>query len=397
MNFIELESQPYEACRAGKPDQLDANIAHLVAAHFLEINPDSKFNVRVTAKHDSEYDFNVVDIFGEVSGDLLEKFPNSRRNLVSEIKDYCKKILGEDYTDAPIEFHFSKQEVSLNKNDKNGDQGDPIAVAYKDTPLFLPWERFIAVEVRDLIDDIYQANGIIPEKIADIAGIKKIEGLRADGKVAINALYDRATLDSISDITVAAQHSEDYSVADLREKLGKVIGAYLTTIKLPIEPDNVPIYINTKGDWNFGSWKVDAGVSEAKPQVAYFGSYGVMEDTPWGEDPSKPSGPGTMLARNIAVQLVANNLAEFARVHVRYHIGEDPEFLNVHTKGTGTKSQQEIHKWVRQRIPLDLASTTKEFDLKSSELYRAIVKQSDIFHGDFPWNRADMFKNYKPA
>ena len=37
----------FEAGRRGKPDELDANIAHLLGAFFLEMNPLARFDIRI--------------------------------------------------------------------------------------------------------------------------------------------------------------------------------------------------------------------------------------------------------------------------------------------------------------------------------------------------------------
>ena len=120
-----------------------------------------------------------------------------------------------------------------------------------------------------------------------------------------------------------------------------------------------------------------------------------MEDSPWGEDPSKPSGTGTFIARYIAVQIVANNLADFARVSLRYGIGEEEVGLNVTTNGTGRISQRKIHDWVRKNFPLKIEDVIKLFDLRNPQLYWKVVDSADFFHRitdkstntyGFPWN-----------
>ena len=115
-----------------------------------------------------------------------------------------------------------------------------------------------------------------------------------------------------------------------------------------------------------------------------------MEDSFSGEDPSKLSGTGTFLARYIAVQVVGNNLADFARVALRYTIGQEEVGLNITTNGTGTLPQSELERWVREKIPLGIKEAIEHFHLQDPALYRQIVDDSDFFQNpDLPWNKLE--------
>ena len=116
-----------------------------------------------------------------------------------------------------------------------------------------------------------------------------------------------------------------------------------------------------------------------------------MEDSFSGEDPSKPSATSTYLARSIAIQVVGNGLADFARVMLSSTIGQDRMDLNITTQGTGRLSQYELEQWVRARIPLTCQDTISRFSLRNPQLYRAIVDSSDFFHNPhFPWNQVTL-------
>ncbi|MBI2112622.1 methionine adenosyltransferase domain-containing protein, partial [Candidatus Woesearchaeota archaeon] len=153
------------------------------------------------------------------------------------------------------------------------------------------------------------------------------------------------------------------------------------------------ILINGAGAWqDEGGWKTDKGTRDAKPQEAYFGSHGVAEDVPWGEDPTKPSGTGSFLARYIANQVVGNGLADVARVTLVYKIGQSEPRINIFTNGTGKIFQQEIERWVeRELVDLSISGTIDRFFLRRPELYKRIVQGSDLFHDyGLPWNKVDL-------
>ncbi|MBI4150296.1 methionine adenosyltransferase domain-containing protein, partial [Candidatus Woesearchaeota archaeon] len=294
--------------------------------------------------------------------------------------------------DILLSLDLKPQAIVLAANGHAGDSGNPIAVAYRNAPYHLPWERYLAVGIRDLIDQIYQDGGAVPRGTQLRSGIEKIEGLRADGKIGVDAIYEGSNLQKIDCITIAVEH-EEVSLSALRTNLVGVVRGYLDIQQECHEKSlgNPEIVVNAAGPWCHGGWKVDEGSREAKSYRDGFGTYGVMEDSFSGEDPTKPSGTGTFLARYIAVQIVAQNLADFARVALRYTIGREDVGLNITTNGTGRVSQEVLERWTRAELPLNIGTAIERFDLRNPALYGAIVKSSDFFQNpEFPWNRGDF-------
>src|SRR3989338_4999635 len=74
----------FEAGRRGKPDELDANIAHLIGLHLLQKDPRARFDLRVAGGYDHLARKPKIRISGEVSSHLLED------TLYDEIKDLIR-------------------------------------------------------------------------------------------------------------------------------------------------------------------------------------------------------------------------------------------------------------------------------------------------------------------
>tara|TARA_Y100000310_G_scaffold198835_1_gene198825 strand:- start:1203 stop:2387 length:1185 start_codon:yes stop_codon:yes gene_type:complete len=386
--MIEKISHSFEAGRRGKPDELDSGIAHLIGAHLLELDQNARFDLRVSGTYRDNQP--LVRVSGEVS-DFSLQVPNIEGDISRIVLDRYNFVHRTELRPEQILFNFSfkPQSHSLASNGNSGDSGNPIAVAYKDAPNHLPFERYIAVAIRDILDTIYHKGGVVPEGLVGISGISELRGLKADGKVSVEALYAGSNLDSLAQITLAVEHEQSLSIDELREKANKIIVAYLD--KLGEETGqslrNPEININGAGAWNKGGWEVDEGSREAKPYRDGFASYGVQEDSFSGEDPTKPSGTGTFLARYIAVQLVGNSLADFARVALSYTIGKEDVGLNIVTNGTSSLSQVNLEKVVRTQIPLGIKDTIQTFNLRNPDLYKQIVSDSDYFHSpELPWN-----------
>ncbi|HLC90526.1 MAG TPA: methionine adenosyltransferase domain-containing protein [Candidatus Nanoarchaeia archaeon] len=396
--MLERRIHSHEQGRRGKPDRLDANIAHLLAAQALRIDRNARCDIHVVGSYfipDDRGSYPSVIVSGEVSSQVL---PVLRSHIDGIVRNHYRDVHQGDDHGLVVDARFLKpQSAALSKNDRAGDSGTAIAVAYAHTPHYLPLERYLAVALVDLIDGISSASGQVPEPLRREAGISAIPGLRADGKISVEVQYLGAVgSPTVTDVTLALNHEGSISLDHLRRDATSLITAYLRSEekKLQGRLDGVDlthgeIVINGAGSWqDQGGWKTDDGSRDAKPQEAYFGSYGVCEDAPWGEDPSKPSGTGTLMARYIANQVVAQGFADFAEVRLVYKIGKDQPRLNITTHGTGHKSQDEIEAWAKNRLgDFSVAAAVERFGLRDPLLYERIVHGSDLFHDpELPWN-----------
>ena len=390
MKMSECIVHSFEAGRRGKPDELDSGIAHLVGAEILDLDRNARFDLRVHGSY--QHGKPTVRISGEVSEHVLPALTQER--LIDVVLAHYNHVHRTELSPSNIVVTsaLKPQAVSLASNGHAGDSGNPIAVAYKispdvnrpiGAPNYLPWERSLAVSIRNVIDNIFQG----PETYTT-NGIPTIHGLKADGKVSVDAVYEGARLVGIKNITIAVEHEKDISISELQTKLENIVREYLSSFEAEARLGNPKITINGLGAWHDGGWQVDEGSREAKPYRDGFASYGCCEDSFSGEDPTKPSATGTFLARYIAVQIVANDLADFARVALQYTIGREEVGLNSTTNGTGRVEQSKLETWIRNNVPLRIKDAIELFGLRDPALYRRIVAQSDFFHdGELPWNK----------
>ncbi|MBI2655001.1 methionine adenosyltransferase domain-containing protein [Candidatus Woesearchaeota archaeon] len=399
----------FEAGRRGKPDELESIIASSIGGFLLTLNPNSRFDLDVSGDYIPREDLFLICIGGELSPALLDIL-----NLKSELSKRVSLLYNIIHRTSlgpekfKFVFNFKQQEDVLASNGEAGDIGNPIAVAYRYGPTYEPWERFLAVETRDLIDDLFYGglktyagnfilphirNGINSPKIPNFPN-HSIGGLGADGKVAVDVEYDGNKPSRITNLTVCIEHEPTLSIDDLRAQVTPIILSYFNQLHSVAgfgKIDEKCVHINPLGAWNRGGWIVDSGNREAKPYRDGFASYGCCEDSFSGEDPSKPSGTGTFLARYIAVQVVGNGLADFSRVALTYTAGSKDVGLNITTNGTARIGQNELEAWVRRNIPLGINDAISRFSLRNSNWYTHAVQASDFFHSpEFPWNKFEV-------
>lgn len=385
-------SHTFEAGRRGKPDELESQMAQLIGAYFLEKAERPRFDLRVTG--DWRDDRPHVHVGGEVSQLALQDGA-AEEDIAEIVRFHYNKIHQENRgpDECSVTFDLKPQADPLATNGAAGDSGNPIAVAVANAPNLLPWERYLAVGLRDLFDGIYQSRGAVPSHLAEMTGIQTLTGLRADGKINVNASYYEGVIEGIDKITLAIEHDKSLPIEVLREKATALVNAYVADAQNGygdfVDLGEPRLIINGRGDWNQGGWQVDAGTREAKPYRDGFSSHGCNEDSITGEDGTKVSGTGTFLARLAAVELVSEGLADYARVTLDYSIGSDVVDVNVFTHGTGKRPQEALNAWVRENVPLQIGRGIALFGLDNPEIYRATAEASDLFQDrNFPWNQA---------
>jgi len=397
----ECISHAFEAGRRGKPDEFETGLAQLIGARLIELGNKPRFDLHIDGGYEPRYDKYTIFIHGEISKSMLT--PSIKSEMERITLDHYNAINQDSLVNRDFIFSYAlkPQADVLAKNEEEGDSGTPLAVALRNAPRYLPWERYLAVGIRDIIDDIYANSGIVPDYISEICGVKKLEGLRPDGKINVKTRYLGGTLKSIDKITIAAEHEEHLTLRELRRNLKKIVKAYIENSKkdykgTELEFGQPEIIINNKGAWNLGGWKVDDGSREAKPYRDCFSTHGCNEDSFSGEDPTKVSGTGTFMARYIAVQIVYNKLADYARVMLDYDIGGKRRKgykigVDIYTAGTAKISQEELESWAKDIVLMKFNDTIKEFDLWNPDLYRKIAKASDFFHDrTLPWNQENF-------
>ncbi|MBL7055483.1 methionine adenosyltransferase domain-containing protein [Candidatus Woesearchaeota archaeon] len=394
---MEYKTHAFEAGRRGKPDEIDSSIAHIIGASLIELGNKPRFDIRVSGGYDAKEGKYSIDVKGEVSEHVLNK--NTFSRIKSDSATYFNRINRTNFSQEDFIFRFEEinpQSDNLGTNGSSGDSGNPIGVAVSNAPNFMPWERYLAVEIRDVIDNIYRNEGKVPEHFAAISGVEIIPGLKSDGKVNVNARYQEGAIYDVQRITIAAEHEENSSLDEISDGLSKIIVHYLKHLQEEygnglVDLGKPEIIVNGRGPWHNGTWKIDAGSREAKPYRDGFASHGCNEDSFSGEDPTKVSATGSFMARHIATQIIAQEFAEYAHVTLDYVIGSDDVGINIFTDGTtrnGT-NQEKLNSWAKTNFPLKISEIIETFGLWDAELYRKIADDSDFFHNpELPWNDA---------
>ena len=135
----------------------------------------------------------------------------------------------------------------------------------------------------------------------------------------------------------------------------------------PVEADaRTRILINPGGEFVVGGPQRDAGLTGRKNMVDTYGGYarhggGALS----GKDPTHVDRLGSYVARYLARNVIAANLARRCEIHLSYAIGESrPLAVSVETFGTGADPDQMLERAVADVIDLQPSAVLDRFELQ---------------------------------
>ena len=223
------------------------------------------------------------------------------------------------------------------KDQGAGDQGMVFGFACKETPELMPLPITLAHK--------------LTKKLAEMRKSKELPWLRPDGKAQVTLEYIDGVPHKIASVVVSAQHNPEISTPKIREKIREKIIIPVCKKWLSSE---TKFYINPTGRFVLGGPQGDTGMTGRKIIVDTYGGYsrhggGALS----GKDPSKTDRSGAYMARFIAKNLVAANLAQKCEVQLSYAIGvKDPLSIHTETFGTSKYSPQALQKIIRENFDL---------------------------------------------
>ena len=163
----------------------------------------------------------------------------------------------------------------------------------------------------------------------------EIKWLRPDAKSQVTVEYENNHPSRIDAVVVSHQHAPDVSIEEIRDTIiNKIIKPVLEPTGLLDE--NTKYYINPTGRFVTGGPDGDAGLTGRKIIVDTYGGMGRHGGGAFsGKDPSKVDRSAAYMARYIAKNIVAADLADKAEVELAYAIGVPfPVSILVETFGT---------------------------------------------------------------
>lgn len=190
---------------------------------------------------------------------------------------------------------------------------------------------------------IYLANKIL-ENLRQARKTGKIEGLEPDAKSQVTVIYKNNLPVGISKIVVSSQHSKDLTQQDVRKLILPIIEETLPEGWMPKDED---ILINPTGKFVIGGPDGDTGLTGRKIIVDNYGGYAPHGGGNFqGKDPTKVDRSAAYMARYLAKNIVAADLASECTIQLSYAIGvAQPLSIFIDCHETNTVAEELIlHK-----------------------------------------------------
>lgn len=376
-----------ESVTEGHPDKIADQISDAILDAILSKDPEARVACETLVTT------GLVLIAGEIRTETYVDMQKIARDTIRDIgytrakygfdADTCAVVVSIDDqspdiavgVDDSIEYKSEAQD-ELDKIGA-GDQGLMFGYATKETPELMPLPISLSHK--------------LTRQLAKVRKNKSLDYLRPDGKAQVTVEYDENDNPRrIDAVVISTQHRPDITADQLEQDIMEKV---ITQVIPPKWLDNdTKYYINPTGRFVVGGPQGDAGLTGRKIIVDTYGGYARHGGGAFsGKDGTKVDRSASYVARYIAKNIVAADLADKVEVQLAYAIGvSQPVSISIDTFGTGKISIERLIKAVRELFDLRPAGIIRMLDLK-----RPIFKQTAAYGHfgrtdiDLPWEETD--------
>jgi len=285
---------------------------------------------------------NMVTVAGEVKNFNVDNVKQIIRDKVKEI-GYEQDGFHWDNLRIYNEIHSQSGDIALGTDDFGaGDQGLMFGYACNHTPSMMPAPIHYSHEI---LKNLKTKRGKILGPDAKSQVSVEYYGARRDGVIK-----------RIDQVVISTQHTEG-NVEEARhlcklaamEELGDLVDERTTW------------HLNPTGNFVIGGPDGDAGVTGRKIIVDTYGGFAPHGGGAFsGKDPTKVDRSAAYMARWLAKNVVADEMADWCNIQLSYAIGvKEPTSIYVDSNG----HNRSIERFIRNEIDLTPKGIIDRFDL----------------------------------
>lgn len=371
-----------ESITCGHPDKVCDQIADRILDCLLEQDVRSRVACEVTCATDS------VHIFGEVTSSAQVDYDAVARRVIEEI-GYTTPGHGFDAERCKIQIDLHEQSPDIARgidrrteaeimNSGAGDQGIMFGYACKETASLMP----LPIELAHSL----------AKRLEQVRRINELDYLMPDGKTQVTVEYDEKELPKrIAAVIVSSQHRDVVDIKKLRSDiLGHVI---LPTLPKELVDQDTQFFINPTGRFVMGGPAADSGLTGRKLITDTYGGYARHGGGAFsGKDASKVDRSGAYMARYIAKNIVAADLADRCEVQLGYAIGlAEPVSFRIDTFGTEHIRKSDIYGAVVRAVDMRPMAIIQKFGLMEPIFSRvSCYGHFGSNAAEMPWEQTDL-------
>jgi|ETNmetMinimDraft_2_1059921.scaffolds.fasta_scaffold02165_6 S-adenosylmethionine synthetase len=375
-----------ESVTEGHPDKVCDQISDAILDNLLAQDPESRVAVETMVTTGS------VHVAGEVTTKGFIDVQRIARQTLKEI-GYTDPRFGIDDQDAGVwtSIHAQSPDISQgvsegvgeDKEQGAGDQGMMYGYACNETEELMPLPIVLAHKLTKRLA-IVRKSGII-------------RGLGPDGKSQVSVDYEDGKPKRVSAVVIAQQHIDDVSEEILKKD---ILEKVVNPICKEYMDEQTKVFINATGRFVIGGPEGDTGLTGRKIIVDTYGGVGRHGGGAFsGKDPSKVDRSATYMARYVAKNIVAAQLAEKCEVQLSYAIGvSKPTSVNVECFGTNKIPEEKISELVYENFDLSPKGIISSLDLKRP-IYKNTASYGHFGREDsgFTWEAVDKAEVLRKA
>ena len=355
-----------ESVSMGHPDKVSDQISDAVLDAMLAQDPESRVACETMVST------GMAIVAGEVRTEAYVEIPDVVRETIKEI-GYISGDMAFDFTSCAVLSSLKTQSPDIaqgvdesGKGEEGaGDQGMMFGFACRETPEFMPLP-------------IQLAHRLV-EKHAEVRRNDTIDGLRPDAKSQVTVEYDEEGKPArVDTVVLSTQHTPAWndSQGELRRE---IIDHVFKPVLADWWNDDIKVHVNPTGKFEIGGPHGDVGLTGRKIIVDTYGGRGRHGGGAFsGKDSTKVDRSAAYMARYIAKNIVAAELADECEIQLSYAIGVvQPTSVRVDTFGTGVVDEEVLAKAVREVFKLTPRGIIESLGLKNP-IFRPTAR-----HGHF--------------
>ncbi|HEY4222840.1 MAG TPA: methionine adenosyltransferase [Myxococcota bacterium] len=372
-----------ESVTEGHPDKMADQVSDAILDAILASDPH-KEHARVAVE--TLFKTGLCVVAGEVRTHAHIDVPKIVRATINRIGfDHSDK--GFDGTTCAVMNAIEGQspDIAMGVDRKKkadmgaGDQGLMFGFACDETPELMPMP-------------IAFAHALTKQLAA--ARRTSLPWLRPDGKSQVTIQYVDGAPAYIDAVVISTQHAPDYrskpvTHAMIEDAVMKEVVAKALPRKMLNK--STKFHINPTGNFVVGGPMGDAGVTGRKIIVDTYGGMGRHGGGAFsGKDPSKVDRSAAYMARYVAKNVVAAELARRCEVQVAYAIGvAEPVSVMVDCFGSETVDVEKIERAIKKLFPLKPAGLIEHLKLLTP-VYEKTAAYGHFGRREFSWEKTDL-------
>ncbi len=369
-----------ESVSEGHPDKLADQISDALLDEALAQDPNARVAIETLVTH------GLALIAGELTMEGYIDMPEIVRRTIIDV-GYTSTALGLDGAACGVMTAVQEQSPDIARGvdiGGAGDQGMMFGLASRETDSLMPLPISLA--------------HALTRKSAEVRRQYPSMGLRPDAKSQVSVTYEDGVPSFINTIVISQQHDPKLDHEELTAVVHKhIIDPVLAEYKQYVKGE-ITYHINPTGQFIIGGPQGDTGVTGRKIIVDTYGGLcphggGAFS----GKDPTKVDRSAAYMARYVAKNVVAAELADKCQVALAYAIGvEQPVSVNLDLFGTAQEDEEKIVKAIREVFDLSPRGINKALNLTKTR-FLPTAKNGHFGNPAFPWESTERAVELKSA